>query len=233
MPPCWHGLNSCQRSMASTRSPSGIVSRASKRAGVPDLVDVDLGSAGDRFHRLRLVVEVIPAFRIVQAPDHVDAVGGHHEVPVVEVVLLRREDVHRRARLLPGVGRLPGPRATDSEPGHRTHCHRRHRERSLHHGLRLPGRGRPCQLARRALTPSAVKLQYHPTVSPEHQPAVRHLAARRPRDPAHPPRFQVALTSAAQQAGEGRSVRDTMRRMARHAGGVVVPCEARVPASSD
>ena len=36
---------------------------------------------------------MIPAFGIVQAADHVDAVRGDHEVPVVEVVLVGREDV--------------------------------------------------------------------------------------------------------------------------------------------
>jgi hypothetical protein len=77
-----------------------------ERAGVPNLVHVDLGGAAHRLDALRFVVEVIPAFRVVHASDHVDAICRHHEVAVVEVVLLRREDVHHRARLLPRVWRL-------------------------------------------------------------------------------------------------------------------------------
>ena len=92
MPPFWQGLNSLNLSMASTRSPSGIFSRASNVAGVLDLVDVDLDGAAGRPQVLRGVVHVIPADGIVEPAHHVDAVRRDDEVTVVEIVLLGRKD---------------------------------------------------------------------------------------------------------------------------------------------
>ena len=43
-------------------------------AGVRQIVHVDFGGPGDRLDGLGLVVHVIPADRIVQTADHVDAV---------------------------------------------------------------------------------------------------------------------------------------------------------------
>jgi hypothetical protein len=49
---------------------------------------------------------VVPALGIVEAANHVDAVCGDHEATVVEIVLLGREHVDRRAWLLPGIRQL-------------------------------------------------------------------------------------------------------------------------------
>lgn len=73
--------------------------RRLERAVVVDLVYVDLFTAGHGSHVPGLVVQVVPAFGVVQASDHVNAIGRHHEVPVVEVVLIRREGIDVRALL--------------------------------------------------------------------------------------------------------------------------------------
>ena len=51
---------------------------------------------------------MVPARRVVQPADHVDAVGREDELPVVEVVLLGREHRDRRAGLLTRIGGLLG-----------------------------------------------------------------------------------------------------------------------------
>ena len=106
MPPFWHGLNSFQRSIASSRLPSGIFSVA---VNVPVFLisstSMSTAPLAGRSVRGR-VVHVVPAGRVVQPAHHVDAVGRQHEVAVVEIVLLGREHRDRRPRLLPRVGGL-------------------------------------------------------------------------------------------------------------------------------
>jgi hypothetical protein len=77
-----------------------------ERAGVLDLVDVDVDGAGRRMQMGGGVVHVVPAGGVVQGADHVDAVGRQHEVAVVEIVLLWREQRDRGAGLLPWGGGL-------------------------------------------------------------------------------------------------------------------------------
>ena len=88
------------RSIASDEIALGDLQTCLELPGVLDLIDVDLGRAADRLDALRVVVHVVPARRIVQAADHVDAACGEDEVTVVEIVLLGCVDRDRRARLL-------------------------------------------------------------------------------------------------------------------------------------
>ena len=105
MPPFWQGLNSLPAFERQHEIALRDFQLRLERPGVLDLVDVDLRGAAHRFDVLRFVIEVIPSFRIVQAPDHVDAVGRNPELAVVEIVLVRGEDMHRRTGLLPRVDR--------------------------------------------------------------------------------------------------------------------------------
>jgi hypothetical protein len=97
MPPFWHGLHQIA---------FGDLQPRLELTGVGEIVDVQIDRAGDRLHRCRGVVHVIPTFRIVQAANHVDAIGRDDEVAVVEVVLIGREHGDRAARLLSRIRRL-------------------------------------------------------------------------------------------------------------------------------
>ena len=63
---------------------------------------------GDRLHVDGVVVEVVPARRVVQPAHHVDAVGRHDVVAVVQIVLFGRKHHHLRPRLLPRIGLAAG-----------------------------------------------------------------------------------------------------------------------------
>ena len=52
----------------------GNLQPCDERPRVPDFIDVDFRRPGGRAKGLRIVVEVIPALRIIQATGHVDAV---------------------------------------------------------------------------------------------------------------------------------------------------------------
>ena len=100
MPPFWHGLNSLNLSMASTRSPSGIFSRASNLpVFVRSLTSISAVPETGFTVLASLSMWSQPA-RVVQPADHVDAVGREDVVAVVQVVLLGREHRDRRAGLL-------------------------------------------------------------------------------------------------------------------------------------
>ena len=75
-------------------------------AGVFQLVDVDLDCSCDRLHVGGVVAEMIEAWRVVEAPHHIDATAGQDVVPVVKVVLLGRKHRDLRPRLLPRVRRV-------------------------------------------------------------------------------------------------------------------------------
>ena len=100
MPPFWQGLNSLKLVDGQHEVAFGDLQPRLERAGVREVVHVDLGGPRHGLHRLRLVVHVIPAGGIVEAADHVDAVRGEDEMPVVEIVLFGRVHRDRRARLL-------------------------------------------------------------------------------------------------------------------------------------
>src|SRR5687767_4837461 len=85
-------------------------------AAVREVVHVDFRRAGYRSDVPRLVVHVIPPGQVVETADHVDAIRGHHEVAVVQIVLVGRVQSHRCPRLLPGIRLLRG-----DSPGQHAH----------------------------------------------------------------------------------------------------------------
>ena len=72
----------------------GDLQPASKLSGVLDLVDIDVHGPGGRTQGRRGVVHVVPAGRVVQPADHVDARRRQDEVAIVQVVLLGGEHRH-------------------------------------------------------------------------------------------------------------------------------------------
>ena len=103
MPPFWQGLNSLKLVDRQDEIAFGNLQPRFELPGVLDLVDVDLCRARHRLDGLRVVVHVVPARRVVESADHVNAVGREHEVPVVEIVLIRGVHRDRGAGLLPRV----------------------------------------------------------------------------------------------------------------------------------
>ena len=91
MPPFWHGIELVELVDGEHEIAFGNLQPRFELAGIREVVHVDLRRAGDRLDGLGLVVHVVPAGRIVQPADHVDAVGREH-------VSGRRRDRAVRAR---------------------------------------------------------------------------------------------------------------------------------------
>ena len=70
-------------------------------AGVFDLVDVEIDRAVYRPQIARIVTHVVPRRSIVERADLVDLASAYDEVPIVELVLVGRIELHRGAWLHP------------------------------------------------------------------------------------------------------------------------------------
>ena len=84
----------------------GQIELGSKRAGVLDLIDVELDGTGHGPQIARIVAQMVPRGPIVEGTDLVGFASADHDMPIVELVLLGRVELHRSAGLSPWTTQL-------------------------------------------------------------------------------------------------------------------------------